>query len=73
MLVHEVLIFMSFCMLVCRSDDTLDILLFLISSMNFSTCLEIGKGSLNISLELEIRKGILQSKYFYSFLEGVHN
>ena len=57
MLIHEILILISACMLVCRFDDSLNISFCLIISMNFSPCLEISKGT-------------LQCRYFFSFLGG---
>ncbi len=61
MLVPEVLIFISVCMIVCRSDVTLDISLYLITSMNFSPCLETCKAT-------------FMSRYFCSFFFWVvHN
>ena len=47
MQVHEIIIFITLCILVCKSGDILDLLLYLIISMNFSPCLEkLGKVTL---------------------------
>ncbi len=47
MLVHEVLIFISVCMLACRSDDKpyISFDLILVVSINFSPCLETSIGT----------------------------
>ena len=45
-LTHQALILISVCMVVCRSKGILNYLLFLITSMNFSSCSEVNKKAL---------------------------